>query len=158
MLDPEKELGEEGVKETTELRLKFRYMKMPFKLVDPIFIHHYYTQLNNSIVRGDFFAPPKVAIKLAALQMHVVYGPFMRSKHKPGFLTYVIPSSLQIRGFTYQNYYGAVAKFWRNSLLLICSRPSLLTTSNNESSFIIVNKPVTSLRTRQRRNTSRPPV
>lgn len=65
------------------------------ELNDLVARHLIYIQALASVINGDYPTSPEQAVRLAAIQVQVVYGDHNSSTHLPGFLTCVfIPLSL----------------------------------------------------------------
>jgi len=72
---------------------KFVFKKRTFirdddrEMDDPVAKHLLYIQALANVIKSDYPCTPEAAIKLAGLQMHIVYGDFNPDIHLPGFLS-----------------------------------------------------------------------
>eukprot|EP01114_Cavostelium_apophysatum_P012406 TRINITY_DN2769_c0_g1_i1.p1 TRINITY_DN2769_c0_g1~~TRINITY_DN2769_c0_g1_i1.p1 ORF type:complete len:1526 (+),score=453.87 TRINITY_DN2769_c0_g1_i1:244-4821(+) len=78
-------VSEERVTENSKLVMKIKIWKTPKKLIDPAAVHLLYLQVQQNIVKGIFPVPEKTLLKLAALQLQILYGDYVPSRQKPGF-------------------------------------------------------------------------
>jgi len=71
---------------------KFVFKKKTFirhddrEMDDPVAKHLLYIQALANVINSEYPCSPEVAIKLAGLQVHIVYGDHNRQVHVPGFL------------------------------------------------------------------------
>ena len=81
LLDPDKTLEEVGVGDNANLLLRVKYFKMPFKWVDPVAVHLFYTQLayasfssftNNKRV---LFFKVRLSISIASPNLFILFQP-----------------------------------------------------------------------------------
>ncbi len=74
---------------------KFIFKKKTFirdddrELEDPVARHLLYIQALANVISGDYPTSPEQSVKLAGLQVQVVYGDHNTSVHVAGFLMYV---------------------------------------------------------------------
>lgn len=72
---------------------KFIFKKKTFirdddrEMDDPVAKHLLYIQALANVINSDYPCGPDAAVKLAGLQVHIVYGDHNRQVHTPGFLT-----------------------------------------------------------------------
>jgi len=85
-LDRKKTLLEERIADQQEVMMKVKYFKTPKKIVDPAAIRLYYIEVKQCIISGTYPTSEKLAVRLAAHQVHLAYGNYVPSKHHPGFL------------------------------------------------------------------------
>eukprot|EP01129_Flabellula_baltica_P011332 TRINITY_DN493_c0_g1_i1.p1 TRINITY_DN493_c0_g1~~TRINITY_DN493_c0_g1_i1.p1 ORF type:complete len:1052 (-),score=238.04 TRINITY_DN493_c0_g1_i1:28-3183(-) len=67
------------------LILGVRWWKIPFKYPDNKSLNIFYEHLKSEMLLSKYQISEKVAVRLAALQMSVEFGPFVRATHKPGY-------------------------------------------------------------------------
>lgn len=87
-LDPAQTLDECRLVGGSTVAFLIKYYKVYFKLIDPVAVRLYYSQVRNEFLSGVHpSGSSKTAVRLAALQMQAETGDFNRGTTRKGFFT-----------------------------------------------------------------------
>jgi hypothetical protein len=91
-IDPSKTLREQGIieNETLLLRRKFFFSDQNIDSRDPVQLNLLYVQARDAILDGTHPVTQDKACEFAGIQCHIQFGDHNESKHRPGFLEWVV--------------------------------------------------------------------
>jgi len=95
-VDPSKTLREQGIveNETLLLRRKFFFSDQNIDSRDPVQLNLLYVQARDAILDGTHPVTQDKACEFAGIQCHIQFGDHNESKHRPGFLEWVVLQTL----------------------------------------------------------------
>lgn len=80
-VDPNRTLAEQGIRTGTLCTVRLRYYKEPWRFVDPVAVHLYFTHARDRVIGGQWWASSKLTQRLAGLQLQVYFGDVDARKH-----------------------------------------------------------------------------
>lgn len=87
-VDISKTLREQGIDESEMvlLRRKYFFSDQNIDSTDPVQLNLLYVQARDAILKGTHPITENLACEFAGIQVHIQFGDYNESKHKPGFL------------------------------------------------------------------------